>query len=68
MIKNRIAEIRNEEKITQEELAKKSKISRVALSSIENGTVPNGDTMFNIAKALNRTVEQVFYEESVNHE
>lgn len=68
MIKNRIAEIRNEEKITQEELAKKSKISRVALSSIENGTVPNGDTMFNIAKALNRAVEQVFYEVSVNHE
>ena len=51
MLKNRIAEIRNIENITQEELAKKSKISRVALSSIENGTVPNGDTMLNIAKA-----------------
>lgn len=64
MIKNRVAEIRNEQNMTQEELAKKSKISRVALSSIENGTVPNGDTMFNIAKALNKNVEHVFYEES----
>ena len=65
MIKNRIAEIRNEENITQEELAKKSNISRVALSSIENGTVPNGDTMINISKALNRKVEEIFYEENV---
>ena len=65
MIKNRIAEIRNEENITQEELAKMSNISRVALSSIENGTVPNGDTMINISKALNRKVEEIFYEENV---
>ena len=67
MLKNRIAEIRNIENITQEELAKKSNISRVALSSIENGTVPNGDTMINIAKALNKKVEDIFYETNVNH-
>ena len=63
MIKNKIAEIRNEEGITQEELAKMSDISRVALSAIENRTVPNGNTMLNIAKALKRKVENVFYEE-----
>ena len=63
MIKNKIAEIRNEEGITQEELAKMSDITRVALSAIENGTVPNGNTMLNIAKALKRKVENVFYEE-----
>lgn len=67
MLKNRIAEIRNIENITQEELAKKSKISRVALSSIENGTVPNGDTMLNIAKALNKSVEDIFYETNIDH-
>lgn len=67
MLKNRIAEMRNAENITQEELAKKSNISRVALSSIENGTVPNGDTMINIAKALNKRVEDIFYETNVNH-
>lgn len=67
MLKNRIAEIRNAKNITQEELAKKSNISRVALSSIENGTVPNGDTMINIAKALNKKVEDIFYEINVDH-
>lgn len=67
MIKNRIAEIRNAENITQEELARESSISRVALSAIENGTIPNGNTMLNIAKALKRKVEDVFYEENVNH-
>lgn len=67
LLRNRIAEIRNTENITQEELAKMSKISRVALSSIENGTVPNGDTMLNIAKALNKKVEDIFYETNVNH-
>lgn len=67
MIGNRIAELRVNQQITQEELARKSNISRVALSSIENGTVPNGDTMFNIAKALEKPVEEVFYEENVKH-
>lgn len=67
MIRNIIAEIRNKENITQEELANRSKISRVALSAIENGTVPNGDTMLNIAKALNRRVEDIFFEDNVNH-
>ena len=67
MIKNIVAEIRNKKNITQEELAQKSKISRVALSAIENGTVPNGDTMLNIAKALNMQVEDIFFEEIVNH-
>lgn len=63
MIKNNIAVIRNEENMTQEQLAKEANISRVALSAIENGTIPNGDTMLNIAKALKRKVEDVFYED-----
>ena len=54
-----VTEIRNEEGITQEELAKMSDISRVALSAIENGTVPNGNTMLNIAKALNTSIENI---------
>lgn len=68
MIKNKVAEIRNIKNITQEELAKKSNISRVALSSIENGTVPNGETMFNIAKALDESVENIFFEDNVNQD
>lgn len=68
MLKNNIAEIRAELSLTQEELAKKTNISRVALSAIENGRVPNGNTMFKIAKALNKKVEDVFSEECVNQE
>lgn len=63
MIKNNIAEIRKEQNMTQEELAKRAKISRITLSAIENGTVPNGDTMLNISKALNKKVEEIFKEE-----
>jgi len=63
VIKNKVAEIRNTKNMTQEDLAKKATISRVALSSIENGTVPSGNTMINIAKALNKTVEEIFFEE-----
>lgn len=63
MIKNNIAEIRKKQNMTQEELAKKAKISRITLSAIENGTVPNGDTMLNISKALNKKVEEIFKEE-----
>lgn len=67
MIRNIIAKIRNKENITQEELAQRSNISRVSLSAIENGTVPNGDTMLNIAKALNKKVEEIFFDDTVNH-
>lgn len=62
MLKNNIAELRAQLDITQEELAKKSKISRVALSAIENGRVPNGNTMISIARALGKKVEEVFSE------
>lgn len=67
MIRNKVAQIRIEQGLTQEKLAKKAEMSRVALSAIENGTVPNGDTMLKISKALERKVEELFYEENVKH-
>lgn len=68
MIKNRIAEIRKEKGLTQEKLAENSGISRVALSAIENGTIPNGYTMINISKALDKKVEDIFYDDNLIHE
>lgn len=65
MIKNNVAAIRLELGMTQIELARKAKISRVAVSAIENGTIPKGETMIKISKALGRPVEEVF-EENVN--
>ena len=66
MLKNNVASIRLELGITQEELARNAEISRVALSAIENGTIPKGDTMIKIAKALGRKVEEVFTDDTVN--
>ena len=68
MLKNRIAEIRTEKGLTQEKLAENSGISRVALSAIENGTIPNGDTMINISRALDKKVEDIFYNDNVIQE
>lgn len=66
MLKNNVASIRLKLGITQEELARNAEISRVALSAIENGTIPKGDTMLKIARALGKKVEEVFTEEIVN--
>lgn len=59
-MQNKIAQLRKEKNLSQEELAEKAGISRVSLSFIENGRVPNGDTMLKIAKALGKSVEEIF--------
>lgn len=52
--------------MSQEELAKKSGISRQTISAIENGSqsVLTG-TLVSIAKALDTTVDQLFFADSV---
>ena len=59
-MKNTVSNLRKLQKISQLNLAKRVGISRPALSAIENGTVPNGDTMLKISNALNKRVEEVF--------
>ena len=59
-----IQKIRKSNGYTQEKLAENSGISRVALSAIENGTIPNGYTMINISKALDKKVEDIFYDDN----
>ena len=67
-MKNRVKEYREMAKMTQEELAEKSEVSRNTISSLETGTNTNVtyDTMSKIAKALNRKNEiedlQIEYE------
>jgi len=65
MLKNVVAETRKKKNLKQEELAEMAGISRQTLSAIENGTIPNGNTMINIAKVLNEKVEDLFYEDNV---
>ena len=63
----RIKEVREEIGMTQEELAKKSGISRTTISALENGSNKNtsSKTLLAIATALNTTVENIFFTKSV---
>ncbi len=58
----KIRERREELKMTQEELAKKSGISRQTISSIETGKCGNVlvGTLVSIAYALDTTVDKIF--------
>lgn len=61
----RIKERREELRMSQEELAEKSGISRPTISAIENGkdkSVLTG-TLIALAKALDTTVDKIFYPE-----
>lgn len=58
----RIKELRQEKKMSQEELAEKSGVSRTTISNIENGTDKTvmSSTLMNLAKALETTVDKLF--------
>lgn len=59
---NKVKEIRIEMKLSQEELANKSGLSRYLISRIENGDDVNitKNTMISISNALNKKVTDVF--------
>ncbi len=59
----KIKEVREEKRMTQEELAKKSGISRTTISGLENGTMrfPSSKTLLSIAKALDTSLDQIFF-------
>jgi DNA-binding XRE family transcriptional regulator len=63
----KIKEAREELKMTQEELAAKSGVSRTTISNLENGSTraTSTQTLLKIAKALGKTVDQIFFTEAV---
>ena len=63
----KIKEIREAKKMTQEELAEKSGVSRGTISALENGIERNttSKTLLRLALALNTTVDSIFFTESV---
>ena len=62
-MKNILKEIREEQGLSQEELSRKSNVSRTIISELENGKtdVITNVTLEKIAKALNKKVVDVFF-------
>ena len=60
----KIRECRNEINMSQEELSKKSGVSRTIISGLENGTitVTTTETLLRIASAMNKKVVDIFFE------
>ena len=63
----RLKEIREEKNLTQEELEKRSGVSRQTISAIENndGYQAKVGTLMALAKALDTTVDHVFFTNAV---
>lgn len=60
-MKNRIAELRKEQKMTQQALGEALQVSRQTIISLENGKYnPSLTLAYGIAKAFGCTIEEVF--------
>ena len=59
----RIKEERKKAGLSQEELANASKVSRTIISGLESGrvTTTTTETLYKLAKALNKKVGDIFY-------
>lgn len=65
-MQNLIKDKRAEKRLTQENLAKKAKISRPHLAEVENGkAMPSVLVAYRIAKALDSRVDDIFFDCSV---
>lgn len=66
-LKYKIREYREELKMSQAELSKKANVSRTIISGLESGsiTVTTTDTLLKIARALGKTVSDIFFEVDV---
>ena len=63
----RLTKKRNLLNMTQEQLAKKAKVSRPLLSNIERGAAsPSLMSAYRIAKALNSTIDEIFFGTNVH--
>lgn len=62
-MENRVKRVREQLGLTQEDLSKKSGISRSVLANIENNRANNytAKTMIAIADALNKRVDELFF-------
>lgn len=64
-MKNKVEEYRKNKNMSQEELAKKSRVSRNTISLLERQVNVNAtyETMKNIAEALGAKTSEIFFDE-----
>lgn len=62
-MENKVKAIRESQHLTQQELAKRSGISRATISGLECGTlaVTTTETLIKIADALGKKVSEIFF-------
>lgn len=67
MMGYRVKELREAKGMTQEELEKKSGVSRQSISAIENNKVADvkSGTLIAIAEALETTIDNLFFKSAV---
>jgi len=64
MVNERLRAARKNKKLSQAELAKKINVSRQTINMIENGDYnPSISLCLRICKALNKTLDELFWEE-----
>lgn len=69
MNSNNLKKIRKKQRYTVSELARRTNLSRVTITNIENQKVtPRIDTAFLIAQELGVDVTSIFFTPNVNHE
>lgn len=69
-LKNRVEQLRKEQGLNQDEFAKKLRVSRQTISSIETGKYnPSLELAFAISKFFDKRIEEIFiYEGGADHE
>lgn len=63
----RIKQIREQRRMTQEELSAKSGVNRVTIALLETGVTKNAtsQTLYKIANALGTTIDSLFFGDNV---
>lgn len=69
-MENKLKEVREKEGLSQEELAKKSTVSRTIISELENEKteVIKNITLEKLATSLNKKVTDIFFIEKAQHD
>ena len=69
MISNKAKSVRIERGMTISELARRTGLSRVTITNVEQCLVtPTLDTAFLVAKELGKDINEIFFAKDVNHD